>query len=240
MSPGRVEVSRVSRVSAAAPDPSVQTSLGRSTGQERLKVLGLAAGVVLLLGIYFGLKTSVTETARLLPYQMLVRDLVTSDQAMFAALQRSLLDAEKARTITGRWPEAPAVMSLPRTTPGADASQVAATYSWKRSAVGVVTHYVGLPGEDVSAAAWLIVIREPEPGVPTDSAPNDEEHHRLADGTVLHVSIWTHRFGGQVDPAFVPQPEAAGWTQVLTAPLNPLAQPFAPLSPGATTPKPAK
>ena len=105
----------------------------------------------------------------------------------------------------------------------------AAAYTWRRAAVGVVTHYLGLPAEDVSAAAWMIVIREPEPGVPTDTAPNDEEHHRLPDGTVLHVSIWTHRFGGQVDPAFVPQPEAAGWTQVLVAPLNPLAQPFAPL-----------
>jgi hypothetical protein len=29
----------------------------------------------------------------------------------------------------------------------------------------------------------------------------------------------------------VPQPEGAGWTQLLTAPLNPLAQPFAPLAP---------
>jgi hypothetical protein len=217
----------------------VQTSLGRSTGQERLKVLGLAAAVMVLLGIYFGLKTSVTESGRLLPYQMLVRDLVTSDQAMFAALRQSLLDAEKARAITGRWPEAAAVTSLPRTTPGGEPSPGTAMYSWKRSAVGVVTHYLGLPGQDASDSAWLMVIREPEPGVPTDSAPNDEEHHRLSDGTVLHVSIWTHRFGGQVDPAFVAQPEAAGWTQVLTAPLNPLAQPFAPLSPAAA-PKSAK
>jgi hypothetical protein len=237
MSPGRVPVSSLSPADSAT---SVPTSLGRSAKQERLKVLGLAGAVVLLLGIYFGLKTSVTESGRLLPYQMLVRDLVSSEQAMFGTLKQSLLDAERARTTTGRWPEAPAVTSLPRTTPGADASPVPAVYSWKRSAVGVVTHYVGLPGEDVSAAAWLIVIREPEPGVPTDSAPNDEEHHRLADGTVLHVSIWTHRFGGQVDPAFVPQPEAAGWTQLLTAPLNPLAQPFAPLSPAATAQKPAK
>jgi hypothetical protein len=234
MSPGRVEVSRV------AADPSVQTPLGRSTGQERLKVLGLAAAVLLLLGVYFGLRTSVTESGRLLPYQMLLRDLVNSDQAMFGALQRSLLDAETQRTTTGRWPETPALISLPKTTPGGEASLPAAVYSWRRASVGAVTHYLGLPAEDVSAAAWMIVIREPEPGVPTDTAPNDEEHHRLPDGTVLHVSIWTHRFGGQVDSTFVPQPEAAGWTQVLTAPLNPLAQPFAPLSPVPTTQKPAK
>jgi hypothetical protein len=225
MTPGRVEVSRVS------PDSSVQTSLGRRAGQERLKVLGLAAAVLLLLGVYFGLRTSVTESGRLMPYQMLVRDLVSSDQAMVAVLKQSLLDAEALRTVTGRWPEAPAVTTLPKTAPGGEASLPATAYSWKRSSVGVVTHYLGLPAADASAAAWLIVIREPEPGVPTDSAPNDEEHHRLTDGTVLHVSIWTHRFGGQLGPAFVAQPEAAGWTQLLTAPLNPLAQPFAPQAP---------
>jgi hypothetical protein len=203
-------------------------------------VLGLAGAVLLMLGVYFGLRTSVTESGRLLPYQMLVRDLVSADQAMVAVLKQSLLDAETVRTVTGRWPEAPAVKNLPKTAPGGDASLPAAAYSWKRSSVGVVQHYLGLPAEDVSAAAWLLVIREPEPGVPTDSAPNDEEHHRLADGTVLHVSIWTHRFGGQVGPQFVAQPEAAGWTQLLTAPLNPLAQPFAPLAPAATPQKQAK
>ena len=31
---------------------------------------------------------------------------------------------------------------------------------------------------------------EPEPGMPPDPAPNDETHHRLTDGTTLHVSIW--------------------------------------------------
>jgi hypothetical protein len=190
--------------------------------------------------VYFALRTSVTESGRLLPYQMLVRDLVSSDQAMVGILKQSLLDAETLRTVTGRWPEAPAVTSLPKTAPGGEASLPVATYSWQRAAVGVVTHYLGLPAEDVSAAAWLIVIREPEPGVPTDSAPNDEEHHRLSDGTVLHVSTWMHRFGGQVGAAFVPQPQAAGWTQLLNAPLNPLAQPFAPLSPPATLQKPAK
>jgi len=90
----------------------------------------------------------------------------------------------------------------------------------------LATRFVALD----AAPAWMIAIKEPEPGVPTDTAPNDEEHHRLPDGTVLHVSVWTHRFGGQLEKAFVAAPEAAGWTQVLVAPLNPLAQPFAPMT----------
>jgi hypothetical protein len=211
-----------------AQDSSVQTTLGRSGGQERFRVLALGVGVLILMAVYLGLRGSVTETGTLLPYQMLARDLVSDDQAMFNLLKQSLLDAEAARAADRRWPAADALASLPRNAPGGDASRVSEAYAWRQQTQGVITHYVGLPGRDVSAPAWMVAIREPEPGVPTDTAPNDEEHHRLPDGTVLHVSIWTHRFGGQLDPAFVAQPEAAGWTQVLVAPLNPLAQPFGP------------
>jgi hypothetical protein len=211
-------------------DASVETSLGRSTSQERFRVIALGVAVVILIAVYFGLRSSVTETGRLLPFQMLARDLVSSDQAIFTTLKQCLLDAEAARASAGRWPDAAALVSLPRNTAGADSGS-SEGFTWRAQTQGVITHYVGLPAQDVSAPAWMIAIREPEPGVPTDTAPNDEEHHRLPDGTVLHVSIWTHRFGGQVDPKFVAQPEAAGWTQVLVAPLNPLAQPFGPMSP---------
>ena len=193
-----------------------------------MRVLALGAGVIILIAVYFGLRSSVTETGRLLPYQMLARDLVSADQGMFNTLKETLLNAERLRSSSGRWPEAASLDKLPQSVPGGEGS---AGFTWRAQTQGVITHYVGLPAQDVSAPAWMIAIREPEPGVPTDTAPNDEEHHRLPDGTVLHVSIWTHRFGGQVDPAFAPQPEAAGWTQVLVAPLNPLAQPFAPIAP---------
>ena len=125
---------------------------------------------------------------------------------------------------------------LPETaTPGGGGG--AAAYTWQVQNQGVITHYVGVPAQDASAPAWMIAIKEPEPGVPTDTAPNDEEHNRLPDGTVLHVSVWTHRFGGQIDQKFLPQPEAGGWTQVLVAPLNPLAQPFGPMrSPAPAVP----
>lgn len=210
------------------------STLGRSSGQERYRVLALAAGILILVAVYFGMRSSVTESGTLLPYQMLKRDLVTADQAMFDALKQTLTEAEAGRASTGRWPDAPALSSLPKTTPG-DAGGTAASYTWQIQNQGVITHYLGLPAQDASAPAWLIAIKEPEPGVPTDTAPNDEEHQRLPDGTVLHVSVWTHRFGGQVDPKFLAQPEAGGWTQVLIAPLNPLAQPFAPMN-GAAPP----
>jgi hypothetical protein len=225
---------KVEHVAAASGRP-----IGQASGQERFRVLALGAAIVVMVAVYFGMRSPVSEPGRLLPYQMLMRDLVTADQGMFNQLKQSLLDAEATRNATGRWPDAPALSSLPNTTPGGAPSH--ATYAWRVETQGVITHYVGVPGPDASAPAWMIAIKEPEPGVPTDTAPNDEEHHRLMDGTVLHVSVWTHRFGAQVDRAFLPQPEGGGWTQVLVAPLNPLAQSFGPMNqppmaPGSAAP----
>lgn len=204
------------------------STIGRSGGQERFRVMALAAGILLLVGVYFGLRSTSSDTGTLLPFQVLMRDLVAADQAMFTTLKQVLVDAEATRAATGRWPDAPALTNLPTATPGATSAPPVA-YRWELQQQGVIAHYVGRPIGDDASPAWLIAIKEPEPGVPTDTAPNDEEHHRLPDGTVLHVSVWTHRFGGQLDPAFVAAPEAAGWTQVLIAPLNPLAQPFDPV-----------
>jgi hypothetical protein len=200
-------------------------TIGRSRGQERFRVVALGIGILVLVGVYFAMRSSVGPAGTLLPFQMLARDLVSADQTMFEALKQVLLTAEEARSATGRWPEAHALPGLP----AAENGGAGVSYSWRRQTEGVITHYLGLPSADGSAPAWMLAIKEPEAGVPTDTAPNDEEHHRLPDGTVLHVSIWTHRFGGQVDPGFIAQPEAGGWIQILVAPLNPMAQPFAPL-----------
>jgi hypothetical protein len=192
-----------------------------SPGGERGIIVGLAIGVVAVVALYLGLRSTVLDGGgTLMPYQMLVRDLVTSDQAVFDRLRQSLVEAEAIRARTGQWPEASAVTALA----ASDAAPASGTpiYNWRRTQRNIIVNYLGLPDGDASSAAWLLRVQEPDPAVPTDSAPNDEEHHRLPDGTVLHVSIWTHRFGGQVAPDFFPKPEMAGWTQLLTAPLNPL------------------
>lgn len=199
----------------------MQSVVRRSETRERSIIIGLAVGVATLVALYLGLRSSVLDrgaNGTLMPYQMLVRDLVSADQTDFTRLRESLLEAESARAQTGRWPEAAAVSALPVSGASADAS----AYKWARTQRNFVVNYLGLPEGDVSAPAWLLRIQEPDPATPTDSAPNDEEHHRLPDRTVLHVSIWTHRFGGQVTPDFFIKPETAGWTQLLTAPLNPI------------------
>ncbi len=201
-----------------------ETRHGVSSGSdsnERLRVAALGAAIVLTLAAYLGLRP---ESGTLMPFQTLARDLVQEDQAMFASLQERILQLEAIRGRTGRWPD-PDAAGLPRQAPAAAAPPAA--YTWQRSQQGIVVNYLARPESGDLSAAWLVVYREPDPAAPVDIAPNDEEHHRLPDGTVLHISLWTRRFGGQAPGEFVPKPEAAGWTQVLTAPL---ARPTAPSS----------
>jgi hypothetical protein len=177
--------------------------------RERFGVIAIAALIVVSVAAYLGLKSSVLESTgpnRLMPYQTLVRTLVSSDQTIYADLQDRVVDLESKRAATGRWPEASALAGgLP--------------YEWSAAREGFFVNYLGTPTADTSASAWLIVIQEPDPQAPPDTAPNDETHHRLPDGTVLHVTIWSHRYGGQIAKAFVRQPELSGWTQILTAPV---------------------
>lgn len=188
-----------------------QTTILPAGGRESTRVLALAAVVVLAVAVYLALKSSALETpgtASLLPYQELVATLVGADQAMFADLTKQMVDVEALRAADGQWPDAGRLKSL-------------TGFTWTASREGYFQNYLATPAADASSAAWLLVIQEPDPQAPIDPAPNDETHHRLPDGTVLHVSIWTHRFGAQIDRRFVRQPERTGWTQVLTAPVPP-------------------
>jgi hypothetical protein len=192
----------------------VVDSSGKSKGgrRERAGVFALAGAIITIIVIYLALnaKTGVNDPNRgLLPYQTLAATLPESDQAQFSALRGSLLAAESARVRTKRWPDIAAV-----TLPGAD-------YYWMRFERGVVVNYLGKSG-DPAKPAWLLEIQEPEPGTAPDPAPNDEEHHRLPDGTTLHVYVWTHRLGGQVASDFVPQPQNTGWSEVFSQVPNPV------------------
>lgn len=202
-------------------DARSETRLGAANGStngERLRVVALCAAIVVVIAVYLVLRSVLTEGGSLLPFQMLARDLVQADQEMFATLKARIGDLEAVRATTGRWPEPAGVPGLPRLPPGAEA--LGGAYTWALRAQGLVVNYLARPAQSDSSAAWLVVYREPDPSAPADTARDDEEHHRLPDGTVLHVSLWTRRFGRQVSADFFPQPEGAGWTQVLTAPLD--------------------
>ena len=188
--------------------------------RERVGVLVAGGGIISVIAVYLALNaTASRDGARdLLPYQMLVRQLPDEDQRLFRSLREGLLVAEVDRVRTAGWPEPSALAArgiAPFTSDGG-----AAPHQWTRLQQGAIVNYFGQP-RDPSAPAWLLEIQEPEPGMPPDTAPADEEHHRLSDGTRVHTYVWMHRYGGQIPVEFVRQPQNSGWTQVFTTPPNP-------------------
>jgi hypothetical protein len=191
---------------------------------ETIGVLWLAAAIIAAAGVCLVRPAQTNSRANpaernLLPYQVLVQDVPTGEQRVFRELQEGLLEAERARSAAGKWPDPSALAAdgVPPFAPDPTAGDAACR--WRMLTQGVFINYLGIP-PNPGAPAWLLVIREPELGSAPDLAPNDEEHHRLADGTVLHVSVWnvpesSRTTGGLVA---VQRPELEGWRQLRVGP----------------------
>ena len=170
-----------------------------------LFVIGLRAGD--------GSPENGPRTGDLLPFQVLFRDVPPPVQRMYREMQEGVLEVENARAATKQWPavDTLAAQGIP---PFALASP---SYRWRLVRDGVFVNYVGMPAPTSDGPAFLALIQEPDAGyVDTTTTPLDEVHHRLADGTLLHVSIW-FRAATAAAPAdqVLTQPSTAGWTQVL-------------------------
>lgn len=185
--------------------------------------LVLRAAAAILFGVLFviGVRSSDRDpdggprAGDLAPFQMLFRDATPTVQRMFREMQEGLIEAENTRAATKRWPavETLAAQGIP---PFAD---VNSSSRWRLLQEGVYAAYVGAPAPGLDAPAFLALIQEPEPGYAETvmpATPPDELHHRLSDGTLLHVSVW-FRPDGLVpeDQKAIARPFAAGWTQVL-------------------------
>jgi hypothetical protein len=115
-----------------------------SVRAETLNVLKTAAAIVVLVAAYLfrpplfdnaGERT-VSRPADLLPFQSLVRDAPGADQRMFRELQEGLLEAERIRAVTGRWPEAMALASDGIPPFAADPTRKGASYRWSTLGAG--------------------------------------------------------------------------------------------------------
>jgi hypothetical protein len=153
-----------------------------------------------------------TATKHLLPFQRLIQDRPPIEQRMFRELQEGLLEAETRRASSGRWPEVTDLAGDGIPPFARDPTEKGGPYDWRLIVNGAFINYLGLPQRS-GAPAWLLLVQEPEPGAPPDPAREDEEHHRLLDGEMLHVSIWT-RPVAQIRPGPIRAPQAEGWTQL--------------------------
>jgi len=192
---------------------------GSQQWRERAGVFALAGGIISVIAVYLAVNAtgSRNDSRGLLPYQTLARTLPEPDQRAFRAIREGLSAAESERARTKAWPD-PASLAAQGVAPFAPAGDGAA-YQWSRSEQSGIVNYFGRP-RDPSQPAWLLEIQEPEPGMRPDPAPLDHQHHRLPDGTTLHIYVWMHRFGGQVPVGFVRQPQTSGWIEVFSTPPN--------------------
>jgi hypothetical protein len=148
----------------------------------------------------------------LLPFQVLVQNRPSGDQRMFRELQEGLLEAETRRTTTGSWPSV-AELAGDGVPPFAfDPTAKGAQYDWTLVLSGTFVNYLGIPRQP-NAPAWLLLVLEPDPTAPPDPAREDEEHHKLTTGVMLHISTWT-RADGRVANRIVRAPQSEGWTQL--------------------------
>jgi len=194
-----------------------------ASGEGRLVFQAMGAivfGALLIVGLHGDLGADRASRPDLAPFQTLFRDAAPTVQRLFREMQEGLTEAERVRAASGEWPSVAslAVQGIPpfaRTNPA---------YAWRLFRDGLYVGYVGTPiagaGPTPGTVApdVLALILEPAPGyqetIPP-GAPPDETHQRLADGTLLHVTVWYRAGGPPLDDAALTRPFAAGWTQVL-------------------------
>jgi hypothetical protein len=117
-------------------------------------------------------------------------DELTAPQRRFVVeLRAALRDAEGQRS-NGHWPE---MLSN-----GMRLRQ-------QRLAVNYLTEAHGL--------RWLVLILEPDPRVPSENVPLDDEHHQLSDGTLLHVTVWTQALAESAPQGVTAFPAAEGFVE---------------------------
>ncbi|MGC4083072.1 MAG: hypothetical protein QM736_13420 [Vicinamibacterales bacterium] len=190
---------------------AVETLSARS---ELLSVMRVAMAVVVIVWTYVALTTGAASGAgprNMLPFQRLVADRPFDEQRMFRELQEGLLEAEAVRAQDGSWP-LPSVLADAGVPPFAPDPTRKIGYTWNLIASGGMVNYLGV-ADHGAAPAWLLLIQEPTPGVPPDQTFEDEEHHRLATGEMLHVSEWVHT-SGNPEARIVRMPQAEGWLQI--------------------------
>jgi len=173
--------------------------------------MAIVAGVFIYVATTVGGGASPSER-NLMPFQKLIADRPSDEQRMFRELQEGLLEAEGMRATGNAWPTTSTLADAGIPPFAADPTRRRA-YDWRLNKNGTLVNYLGLPKDD-DAPAWLLVMLEPEPGVPPDQPFEDQEHHRLLNGAMLHVATWVHPNGRAIADRIVRMPQTEGWIQL--------------------------
>lgn len=140
--------------------------------------------------------------------------LTSEEQRVYLRLREGLNELEDSRAQTGHWPEVAALVEggVP---PFAPEPLDRGYGPWTLVREGTVVNYRVAPLAGAGRSGFVLAIVEPEPGAAPDPAPPDDVHHRLADGTMLHVTIWIGPGVPDDAPAAELFSPARGWRQIL-------------------------
>jgi hypothetical protein len=204
-----------------------------SASQELIAVVRTAMAIAVATWLYlaispFAFSNDGSPRRNLWPYQSLIQDRPADEQRMFRELQVSLLEAETMRATTGEWPPVAALAAEGIEPFAPNPALKGSSYTWRLIREGRFISYVGIPATPPAstpqrptsvgdAPAWLVLVQEPDPAAP-EPFIDDEEHDRLVDGSVLHVSIWNRPEGASFPTTVLRSPHLEGWIQLYAAP----------------------
>jgi hypothetical protein len=149
------------------------------------------------------------------PFERRFQDLPSADQRTYRALRVGLSEAERVRAATGRWPSVAALASngVP---PFAPDPIDHAGYTWRLIQTGLTADYIGVPRRESGREAFFAIVVEPEPGTADDPLVQpDEIHHRLANGTMIHATVWVGPPLAERGEAFAVLPVERGYRQIV-------------------------
>jgi len=244
-------------VSNAPPQIRVQPP---SASGESAFVLRAAIAIVLaaLFVISSRREAGSAGELRLQSWQRRFADLPGPLQRDYRELREGYVEAARARGKDGAWPE-PEKLAQDGVPPFASDGVDGRLREWRIVRDGRTALYFGVTRGEASeratrgkagdgAALPDLLLRVIE-SAPTDfesrdpNTQSDEEHQRLADGTLVHVTTWVRASGaGAVEGGATFQPEMAGWTQMVGLAAATPASPAAalPVAPAANAPAPLK
>jgi hypothetical protein len=161
-----------------------------------------------------GVANQPTMSTSLASDEIAFRELPSDDQRIYNEAVGGLADAESVRSRTGRWPDV-AELAARHIAPFAPDPIDRAAYAWRIERDGLLVNYIGTPSAESKRPELAIIVLEPDPSTPIDpEAVEDEQHHKLRDGTLLHVSIW--RGSRTLAAAVTAPPIELGWRRITT------------------------
>lgn len=147
--------------------------------------------------VVFGVGTFVSRRTEKPPeapsWQRPVSELSEPQQKFFKTLREQLRKAEEERGRNKKWPEAAGIFPE----------------GFKFEQQGIYVNYSG----ESAGLRWLVLFIEPDPRFPPEKVPEDDEHHVLSDGTMIHVTVWTQPMSEARSERVTAFPAAEGWLE---------------------------